>query len=117
MTPTTRKIAAAARAAFEQARREHPRERFYVYALFSEDGDDLQPTCHSEKALARQVKAQRTPEAELRWFAEEFEYHQLGEEHFDGLSLRGGPGPAVEALASLDRAGFFGEADARAAVA
>jgi hypothetical protein len=120
MTATPRMIAAAARAAFEEARRRHGDEQFYVYALFSETGDDLQPTCHSEEALARRVKASGAPAADLRWFAEEFEYHQLGEEHFAPLGdrpARRGFAPAVAALRSLDRDGFFGRGRARDGVA
>ncbi|MEO8705321.1 MAG: DUF4303 domain-containing protein [Kofleriaceae bacterium] len=120
MTAQVTKIAAAARAAFEQARREHPREDFYVYALLSESGDDLQPSCNSEQALARHVKERGTPVAELRYFAEEFEYYQLGYEHFHALGprpARAGFASAVAALRSLDRAGFFGTGKAREAVA
>lgn len=113
------RIAAATRAAFEEARRAHPSERFYVFALFSEDGDDLQPTCNSEEALARRL-ARGGDELELRWFAEEFEYHQLGERHFAALGerpARRGMAPAVAALQALDREGFFGKGAARARVA
>lgn len=120
MTTQATKIAAAARAAFEQARREHPREDFYVYALFSEDGDDLQPSCHTEQALARRAKELDTDASELRWFAEEFEYHQLGEEHFEVLGARpakAGFASSIEALRALDHSGFFGKGKAREAVA
>ncbi|MDQ3296464.1 MAG: DUF4303 domain-containing protein [Myxococcota bacterium] len=120
MATRATKIAQAARAAFEQARREHPREDFYVYALFTETGDDLQPSCHSEQALARRAKALDTDASELRWFAEEFEYHQLGEEHFEVLGTRpakAGFASSIEALRALDRSGFFGKGKAREAVA
>lgn len=120
MSATSTNIATAARAAFEQARSEHRGEHFYVYALFSEDGDDLQPTCHTEEALARRVKALKQPDADLRWFAEEFEYHQVGDRHFEPLGerpVRRGFGPSVEALRMLDRSGFFGRGKARNAVA
>ncbi len=119
MTPKAAKIAIAARAAFEEARARHPDERFYVYALFSEDGDDLQPSCNTMEGLSRRAKKGET-EDDLRWFAEEFAYHQLGEEHFSSLGaspLRGGIKPALDALRSLDDAGFFGKGKARAEVA
>ncbi len=68
-----------------------------MFALFSETGDDLQPTCHSEEALSRVLarvgkgkgkrKARTLLSAdEYRYFAEEFEYHQAGEEHFAGVT-------------------------------
>lgn len=79
----------ATRSAFSEVRAAHPKEHFYVFALFSESGDDRQPTCHSEEALERVVARQRPKKGKksasldaraLRFFAEEFEYHQAGEE-------------------------------------
>ena len=117
MTPLATRIAIATRAAFTEARAARPRERFYVYALFSESGDDLQPSCNTVEALAKRGKADAD---ELRWAAEEFACHQLGEAHFSSLGarpLRAGIGPAVEALRALDREGFFGKGAARDEVA
>jgi hypothetical protein len=100
----------ATRRAFSEVRDAHPGEHFYVYALFSETGDDLQPTCHSEEALervvathaARAAKKRRKssgPSAEaLRWSAEEFAYHQHGEEHF--AAVRGLPSDRPEAVST-----------------
>ncbi len=42
----------ATRNAFNEVREAHPKEHFYVFALFSETGEDLQPTCNSEEGLA-----------------------------------------------------------------
>ncbi len=114
------KLRDAVRAAFAEVREAHPDERFYVFALFSENGDDLQPTCNTHEALARTAKAKGLSEDALRYLAEEFAYHQHGEEHFASLGPRPakrGFGPAVRALQDLDREGFFGKGKARAEVA
>jgi hypothetical protein len=122
----------ATRRAFSEVRDAHADERFYVFALFTETGDDLQPTCHSEEALERVVAKHRArkkrksppPDADaLRFFAEEFEYHQAGEEHFEALEkISKRPGSdglaaAVAALENLEREKFFGRGKARERVA
>jgi hypothetical protein len=110
----------ATRAAFADVRAAHPTEQFYVFALFSESGDDLQPTCNTLEGLARTAKSSGESEDELRFFPEEFAYHQHGEEHFEALGPRpakGGLGSAVRALKALDREGFFGKGRERAKIA
>jgi hypothetical protein len=57
-----KKLADAARAAFTQVRAAHPKERFYVFALFSADGDLWEPSANTEERLGERD----------RWFAEEF---------------------------------------------
>jgi WD40 repeat protein len=129
--PTSKRLVAAltkaARAAFSEVRAAHPDEHFYVFALFSETGDDLQPTCNTEEALARVTRRLRRTKPsdleELRYFAEEFAYHQAGEEHFAAIdAISETPGDddraaATAALRELEREGFFGRGKARRDVA
>jgi WD40 repeat protein/predicted DNA-binding WGR domain protein len=113
----------AARAAFTDARAAYPKERFYLFGLYSETGDDLQPTCNSEEALQRAFEKTGMPLQELRWFVEEHEYFQLGEDHFEAVArISDEPGAdefksATKALKLLDGEGFFGHGAERDKVA
>ncbi len=125
--PTSRRLVTAltkaARAAFSEAKLAHPGEHFYVFALFSESGDDVQPTCNSEEALERMTRKVPGRADERRYLAEEFAYHQVGEAHFDAVTrITASPGDdglmaARAALANLVREGFFGRGKARNGVA
>ena len=116
-------IANAAKAAFTEARAQHPDERFYVFGLYSQDGTDLQPTCNTEEGLARTLAKGQLDPVEMRWFAEEFEGFQVGEEHFRAVEeVNSEPGAddfksAVKALKLLDKEGFFGTGTDREEVA
>jgi hypothetical protein len=107
----------ALRSAFTEARKAHPDEHFYVFAVFAEDeGEGLQPSCNTLEALARRAKKLGQTPDQLRWFAEEFEYHQVGEAHLADVKLTGRKA-SVAALQALDREGFFGKGKAREEVA
>jgi Domain of unknown function (DUF4303) len=127
----------AARQAFTQARALHPEERFYCYALYTNDlASYICPTCSSEQGLqqvARQYLARDGGTLagqldELRWSPCDSPYHLLGEEHFAEVDrlLQTRPDPyeldedaagtevhlrfeaCFQALAQLDAEGFFG---------
>ncbi len=132
------RLAAAARAAFAQAREAHPGEAFYCFGLFTGPlCEYVLPTCGSEeglRAVARVYAGEfgRTAEehaAELRWSPADSPHHMLGEHHFaavqewlDGRAAGGEVDGAeaelrreacFRALAGLDDEGFFGRGDER----
>ncbi|MFD0853688.1 DUF4303 domain-containing protein, partial [Actinomadura adrarensis] len=139
-------ITEAARAAFTQAREEHPDDTFYCFALFTDGlAAYIHSTCMSEEGLvevageyaARSGTSLEQEAMELRWMPADSPYHLLGEEQFDHvqelLDRRGDlygmdDEDAVcaesdarfeacfRALSRLDEEGFFGIGTDRAGV-
>lgn len=125
----------AARRAFG-AVTSRPNERFYAFALYSDDGAmTVAPAANSEEELAR--KAQEygcAPISDwLRWSTAEWDYEYEGSEHFAAvheiLNVEYDCSDAefdafrtklyetmVQALGDLDAEGFFGTKEMREAV-
>ncbi|TDD92588.1 DUF4303 domain-containing protein [Actinomadura darangshiensis] len=131
------RLADSARVAFTQARRLHPGESFYCYALYTDAfAAYILPTCASEEGLCQIAKryaekSGRTVDehaASLRWGPADSPYHLLGEEHFAGVlgllesrdlpwqhaddavdvEVDGRFDACFRALAALEQEGFFG---------
>lgn len=141
-----REIAAAARRAFQTVVNNHPNERFYAFALYSDDAAmTVVSAANSEEALKRKARneAENSPTQDLsgwaRWATGEWAYEAEGGEHFDRVhdllnaaDLLGAEDdcddrefPAfkadlyntmIEALGDLDAEGFFGIGEQREAV-
>jgi Domain of unknown function (DUF4303)/PQQ-like domain/WD domain, G-beta repeat len=136
-------IADAARRAFTQVRVENPAERFYCFALFASGVVGvIEPTCMGEQALREEAQdavdagggSLETNLTELRWSPVDSPYYLHGEEHFAEVQrlLDARPDPyeldgdaeakaevqarleaCFDALAQLDREGFFGRGEQR----
>ena len=117
-------LARAAAAAFTALRALHPNERFYFFALYTtEVGSYVCATAWSEEALSKVVAdykreyPDRTVEAlehALRFSAPDSPYHESGSTALSQFER----GPELheacfEALASLDRDGYFGSGAVR----
>jgi hypothetical protein len=135
-TVLTDAIADAARRAFTQVRAENPAEKFYCFALFTSGVVSvIEPTCMGEQALREEAQdavdsgggSLETHLTELRWSPIDSPYYLHGEEHFAEVQrlLDARPDPyeldddaeaevqarleaCFDALAQLDREGFFG---------
>lgn len=130
-------IAEAAQRAFTQVRAENPAERFYCFALFASGVVGvIEPTCMGEQGLRDEAQeavdagggSLETNLTELRWSPVDSPYYLHGEEHFAEVQrlLDARPDPyeldddeaeaevqarleaCFDALAQLDREGFFG---------
>ena len=124
-----------ARKAFAEVRAAHPEERFYVFALYTDDGMmTIVPAANTEEGF--NCKAGPDPEEanHYRWSTGEWAYEAVGDDHFRAASNllnvpnrypgeddegdQGGPGfdafkaQAIEtmiaALRDLDEEGIFG---------
>ncbi|QSI32591.1 DUF4303 domain-containing protein [Variovorax sp. RKNM96] len=125
-------IREAARSAFGALRAQHPGERFYAMALYTDDGAmTVCPSANSEEAFQRMLLdgdfSDPADVAYARWGTAEWAYEALHAEQFDApcerlrthVSTLGG-GRAfgafcsrlhdamTQALAELDQEGFFG---------
>lgn len=134
----------AARAAFSEIRKKHPKETFYVFGLMTNDAAQyLFPMSNTEQGLKRTVKKYRQDgnpdqtEDELRWSFGDWTYAKDGEAHFDAVNemlavatefddvdddeiekIVGKLMDAVVAgLKDLDQEGFFGEGTDRLEIA
>ena len=132
----------SAKRAFIEVHESHPSERFYAFALYTDDGVmGISPSANSEEGYQRMVGNYRamfgeTSPAELRylrWATAEWAYEAAGQEHFHPVhSLltavdRYGPEEEdgfvafksqvlttmVEALQDLDADGLFGSGEER----
>ena len=129
----------ATRAAWQELRKEHPNERFYVFALMVYPlGDYVYPVANTEESLKRHVgkmSADGFPvapggelklEDSLRWFPAEWSY--AGSESFkqfdeylqncDSDTIPDGMvhGVCRKVLRALDQEGVFGQGDARRSI-
>jgi len=136
-----REITAAARRAFTLIRSKHPDERFYTFALCSDDeAESLCASANTEEGYARGLKRyEGRPlgnEAGVRWHCPEWAYHgdEMGEfRALDPLieideEIQDDPGPfdafrarlyasMILGLKDLDAEGFFGTGQDRERVA
>lgn len=126
----------AARRAFETVIENHPGERFYAFALYSDDGAmTVLPAVNSEEALLHQARAYGCAPIPnwLRWSTAEWKYEYEGSEHFETahemLNVAERCNDAefeafrvelyetmVQALGYLDAENFFGTGARREAV-
>lgn len=132
-----RKMTEAARWAFTEVQENHPKERFYAFALPSDDGAmTVEPAANSEEALERAADGDEDTLAWMRWSTSEWTYETEGGDHFndvyDAINAddrydeddEGAFGAFKEklfetmilALEDLDAKGFFGKGKARSAV-
>jgi hypothetical protein len=129
----TERIAAATRLAVADLFREYPGHDFYYCSLIT-SGEGLAPvlTAWSKEALQAAVKkAGNDPSArdELKWSYADSPFYGFGEKHFtrvnqafDSLPTDGAIGIEArlrsmeEAMARLDREGFFGSGSKRLAI-
>jgi hypothetical protein len=121
-------VAEAARASFADLKREHGREHFYVFALYTEPMlGYVGPSANTEEALARDGARGE------RWTPQAWSYHGEGRDHFERANallraLEGSQGASedaqdlvwrgtwsafLEALETLDRERTFGTGAAR----
>ncbi len=136
--PLNTSIRDAARAAFGELCRAHPNERFYAFALYTDDGwMTIVPAANSEEGLRRAVGDDTDPADHryYRWATAEWAYEAAGDEHFDAANAllkapdsdeaqSGGhqeKGDALlasmtEGLRLLDAEGFFGRGTERETV-
>jgi hypothetical protein len=133
------KVKEAAQQAFEMVRANHPNERFYAFALYSDDSAmTIMPTANSEEALLRKAQAEEylPIPSWLRWSTSEWSYEAEGDEYFNAAcdtinvedrydEMESGAFEVfrdkvfltmVQALADLDATGFFGDGEARKVV-
>lgn len=126
----------AARRAFEAVIRNHPNERFYAFALYSDDGAmTAAPAANSEEGLVRKAQEYGCSPIPgwLRWSTAEWDYEHEGSEHFAAVHEILNVGydcsdaefeafktklyeTMVQALGELDAEGFFGTKETREAV-
>ena len=134
-----KKIANAARKAFKEIQNDHPGERFYAFALYTDDGAmTVEPAANSEEALESSAEEyDESPDTGwLRWGTAEWAYEGEGGDHFndvyDALNVKNpydNKDPKafgvfkqnlfetmILALKSLDDEGFFGTGKDREAV-
>ncbi|RYG71473.1 DUF4303 domain-containing protein [bacterium] len=122
-------------AAFADLRAAHPEERFYAYALYTDDGvAGISPAANSEEGLAAKI-AEYGDDAEpayLRWTTSEWAYEGIGWERteatYHAITKMGQAADDFDAfhqdvltlmrdvLADLDAEGLFGRGEAREAV-
>ncbi|MFO0903826.1 MAG: DUF4303 domain-containing protein [Pirellulales bacterium] len=137
-------VYSAAKRAFTCVREKHPKERFYVFGLMTNDAAQyLYPLSNSEEALKRTVKKYRSDgykdhDADsLRWSFGDWSYSKDGEEFFDEVNQLLSEATefddwddnkierqvaklmkaTVAGLADLDKEGFFGKGAKRLEVA
>jgi hypothetical protein len=132
-------IASAARQAFTEIRNDHPSERFYAFALYTDDSAmTVEPAANSEEALESTAEDyDESPDTGwLRWGTAEWAYESEGGDHFndvyDALNVENRYDKKdpkafgafkqnlfetmILALKSLDDEGFFGTGKDREAV-
>lgn len=134
----------ASKQAFAQVRQAHPKEKFYVFGLMTNDAAQyLYPLSNTEQALKRTLKKYHSDgyrdqtEDDLRWSFGDWAYSKEGEEHFEALNEQLSLATqfddwddekidkqvarllnaVVAGLADLENEGFFGEGVARLDVA
>lgn len=125
----------AVRGAFEDLRAAHPDERFYAYALYTDDGAaGISPAANSEAGLAARI-AEYGDDAEpayLRWSTSEWAYEGVGWDRTEAVYREiGRMGDAAEGfdafregvlalmqnvMADLDAEGLFGRGAEREGV-
>ena len=132
----------AARKAFTEVQAAHSGEKFYTYALYTnEDANNISASANTEEGLIRRAKHYPATEKKgakehartVRWSPADWAYHCIGEKHFeeaqklldawwksggrgiDGYEKKVEAGLAVfvEALKALEDEGFFGRGIAR----
>jgi len=120
-----REVREAARQAFAQVRASHPNERFYAFALSSnDDAVTIVPAANSVEGLHRRAREYGSPISDwLRWSTAEWACQAEGGDYFDeirarlarqGRTFRRDVYEAmIGALADLDDEGFFGTGAAR----
>jgi hypothetical protein len=132
-----RELIDAARTSFQAIRNAHPREQFYTFALYSDDGAmTVVPAANTEEGLERaRLKygpAMRDEKDYLRWGTAEWAYEAAAAEPFDAACQRLYKAAddswedddfaahrlrvfeqMINALDSLQNEGFFGAADER----
>lgn len=126
----------ASKKAFDQARKAHPKEKFYVFGLMTNDAAQyLYPLSNTEQALKKTLKKYHSEgygdqaEDDLRWSFGDWAYAKEGEEHFETLNEQLAEATqfddwdddkiekrvaklmeaVVAGLADLEKEGFFGE--------
>lgn len=134
----------AAKQAFSAVRKSHPKEKFYVFGLMTNDAAQyLFPLSNTEQALKRTLKKYHSEgyrdqkDEDLRWSFGDWAYAKEGEEHFEALNEQLAEATqfddwdedkiekqvaklmeaVVAGLADLDQEGFFGEGADRLDVA
>lgn len=125
----------AARLAFEDLRAAHPDERFYAFALYTDDGGaGISPAANSEEGLAAKIEeyGDDAEPAYLRWTTSEWAHEGVGWERTEAVyravtemgdaaedfdAFHAGVLALMEgAMADLDAEGFFGRGEGREAV-
>lgn len=73
----------ATEAAFQTALDRTRSETLYAFALFTNgEGSYFTATCNTEESLRRSAAAKGLSGDELRWSPCDWEYHQIGDDHF-----------------------------------
>lgn len=128
-------VGEAVRLAFEDLRAAHPDERFYAFALYTDDGAmGVSAAANMEEGLAAKIAAygDEAEPAYLRWATSEWAYEGIGWDRTQGVyhaitamgeaaeefdAFRAGVLALMEGvMADLDAAGFFGRGEAREGV-
>ena len=94
----------AAERAFAGVRQSHPEERFYAFALYTDDGAmTVEPAANSEESFDRKAGGEADPamRSYYRWATGEWAYEAAGGGHFDAV---------YDLLNAPDRDGGDGEA-------